>query len=210
MSESRIAILKSLSAKGRKLAMPTPWTSKNKYKNLSYQFALALQKAKGEVHLVSGEEEAWKVLGNILSKLNAQKIVVDGDESLEKRIFEDIGPDLQWITIGNSEGDLRSYCIEADVGLTGADAALAETGSVILKMNARRSRLVSLLPPVHIVLLPISKIVPDIFSWIAERDVDMPSQLIIISGPSKTADIEQTLVVGVHGPKRFIVIVYDD
>jgi L-lactate dehydrogenase complex protein LldG len=50
----------------------------------------------------------------------------------------------------------------------------------------------------------------DIFSWASSRQVNFPSNLVLVSGPSKTADIEQTLVVGVHGPKRLIVILYQD
>jgi L-lactate dehydrogenase complex protein LldG len=146
----------------------------------------------------------------ILNDINTQKIVVAGDESMTKMDFSGLGESCQFFIVGKSKGDLRSFCATADVGLTGADMALAETGSVLLKMNAGQSRFISLLPPVHIAMLPASKIVPDIYTWAANRTGDMPSQLVIISGPSKTADIEKTLVIGVHGPKRFIIILYDD
>ncbi|MEZ4767250.1 MAG: LUD domain-containing protein [Caldilineales bacterium] len=73
-----------------------------------------------------------------------------------------------------------------------------------------RSRLVPLLPPVHIALAPTSRLTSDLFTWTAQRGGDVPSNLTLITGPSKTADIEQTLAIGVHGPKRFIVILYDD
>lgn len=190
--------------------MPTSWTSKNDFTDLPNQFAQALEKVKGEVYLTADKDEAWKVLKNVLDELNAQKIVVDGDEFLKQLNPKDLDSSREWFFVGKTEGDLRGFCANADAGITGADAALAETGSVIIKMNASQSRLSSLLPPVHIVLLPVSKIIPDIFTWTASRSGELPSQLVIISGPSKTADIEQTLVVGVHGPKRFIVIVCDD
>jgi L-lactate dehydrogenase complex protein LldG len=210
MVKAKNEILGSLSARARKTVMPTPWTSKNDFKDLPDQFAQALEKVKGEVYLTADKDEAWKVLKNVLGELNAQKIVVDGDEFLKQNHLKDFDSGLEWFFVGITEGDLRKFCVNADAGLTGADAALAETGSVIIKMNAGQSRLSSLLPPVHIIMLPVSKIIPDIFTWTASRDGELPSQLVIISGPSKTADIEQTLVVGVHGPKRFIVIVYED
>lgn len=70
--------------------------------------------------------------------------------------------------------------------------------------------MVSLLPPIHIALVPTSKLTADIFTWAATRQGDLPANTVFISGPSKTADIEMTLVKGVHGPKRFIVILYGD
>ena len=210
MSEAKNEILESLPVKGRKAAVPAPWLSKNEFINLPSQFAQALQKVKGEVRRVSDFDEARKTLGKTLDELNPGKVVVADDEPLNQIDLPSLYVDCEWFFVGKTEGDLREFCANADVGLTGADGALAETGSVILEMNASQSRLASLLPPVHIVMLPVSKIVPDIFTWTANRNGEMPSQLVIISGPSKTADIEQTLVVGVHGPKRFIVIVYDD
>jgi L-lactate dehydrogenase complex protein LldG len=190
--------------------MPAIWVSKNQFDDPLSQFAQALRKVKGEVHQASDLDAAQRILVEILNELNAKRIVVAGDESLTKIGFSGLEVNCQWFIVGKSKGDLRSFCAKADAGLTGADMALAETGSVILTMDAIQSRFVSLLPPVHIVMLPTSKIVPDIFTWRTSRTGDMPSQLVIISGPSKTADIEQTLVIGVHGPKRLIVILYDD
>jgi L-lactate dehydrogenase complex protein LldG len=210
MSKARQEILKQLSSKGQKTSMPAIWVSKNQFDDPISQFAQALRKVKGEVHQASDLDTARIILVEILNELNVQKIVVAGNDTLRKYDLSGLDGSRQWFIVGKSKGNLRSFCATADVGLTGADIALAETGSVILKMNAGQSRLVSLLPPVHIVMLPTSKIVPDIFSWMSNRMGDMPSQLVIISGPSKTADIEQTLVIGVHGPKRLIVILYDD
>jgi L-lactate dehydrogenase complex protein LldG len=96
------------------------------------------------------------------------------------------------------------------VGLTSAEAAFAETGSIVVSSGPTRSRMVSLLPPIHIALVPTSKLTADIFTWAATRQGDLPANTVFISGPSKTADIEMTLVKGVHGPKRFIVILYGD
>lgn len=101
------------------------------------------------------------------------------------------------------------------VGLTGAEAALAESGTLVLRKRPRRSALASLLPPVHIALMPTSRIVPDIVSYFegladAAATIRDTSNLVFISGPSRTGDIEQVLTLGVHGPKELIVILWDD
>ena len=110
--------------------------------------------------------------------------------------------------MGETEGDLRAFCAEADAGLSGAGAALAETGSIIISSGPTNSRLATLLPPVHLALVPTSCLTADLFTWLAARRGEWPAALTMISGPSKTSDIEQTLITGVHGPKRFIVILY--
>jgi L-lactate dehydrogenase complex protein LldG len=94
------------------------------------------------------------------------------------------------------------------VGLTSAVAALADTGSIVLESGPGRSRLASLLPPVHIALVPADRICASLASWLSTRDTaTLPSNLIVVTGPSRTADIEQTLTRGVHGPKALHIVV---
>ncbi|MCZ7667387.1 MAG: lactate utilization protein [Chloroflexi bacterium] len=119
-------------------------------------------------------------------------------------------PDIEWHIVGQTAGDLRQFCVIADVGLSSGDAGLAETGSIVISSGPGKSRLATLLPPIHIVLLPTSKLTSDLFTWTAARQDAPPSNITLVSGPSKTADIEQTMAIGVHGPKRFIVILYAD
>jgi L-lactate dehydrogenase complex protein LldG len=88
------------------------------------------------------------------------------------------------------------------VGLTGASGAIAESGTVVLVSGPGRPRLASLLPPIHVTLLQVSRIhpsLPDFFT--AEPTIaEGGSNLVLITGPSRTADIEMTLTRGVHGP----------
>jgi L-lactate dehydrogenase complex protein LldG len=99
------------------------------------------------------------------------------------------------------------------VGITGAEAALADTGTLVLRAGPGRSPLASLLPPVHVALLDAARIAPDMPTYLAGlgdaaahvREVGM---LNFISGPSRTADIEQTTTLGVHGPRELIVIMW--
>jgi L-lactate dehydrogenase complex protein LldG len=96
-----------------------------------------------------------------------------------------------------------------DAGITWASAGIAETGSLILWPTAREPRLMSLLPPVHIALVEEDSIRDTLADlMVAQRwAMRMPTNIVVVSGPSKTADIEQTLAFGVHGPKELIVLV---
>ena len=101
---------------------------------------------------------------------------------------------------------------EARVGLTGVDAALASTGSLVLMSGPGRYRAASLLPSVHIAVVTAGQIVPDLESWMAAQRADgleplrRPSNVVIITGPSRTADIAMQLVMGMHGPRELHVV----
>ncbi len=95
-----------------------------------------------------------------------------------------------------------------DASLTLARGAIAETGSLILWPDANEPRLLSLVPPIHIVLLDPATISADLSS-VMERENwkdGLPTNALLISGPSKTADIQQVLAYGAHGPKELIVL----
>lgn len=96
----------------------------------------------------------------------------------------------------------------ATVGPTGATAGLADKGTLVLVSGPGRPRLASLLPPVHIALLSIGLLLPNLPSLFAGYPNLTPqgSNLILITGPSRTSDIELTPVWGVHGPKRLHIL----
>jgi L-lactate dehydrogenase complex protein LldG len=95
------------------------------------------------------------------------------------------------------------------VGLTGALAGLADTGSLVLAAGPGRSRLASLLPPVHIAVLPADRVYATLPAFLAASPgvAGTTSNLVLVTGPSRTADIEMTLTHGVHGPREVHVIV---
>ena len=97
------------------------------------------------------------------------------------------------------------------LGLTGADAGLAETGSVVLATGPGRPRMASLLVPVHVAVLRVDRLVDSISTLLATRGdlVAAGSNLVAITGPSRTADIEHTLSRGVHGPGEVHVILLE-
>jgi L-lactate dehydrogenase complex protein LldG len=98
------------------------------------------------------------------------------------------------------------------VGLTGADAAFSDTGSLVLTSGPGRPRLASLSVRTHVALLDPARLYPSWAAWLAAEGkgaterLTGASNLTLISGPSRTADIEMTLSVGVHGPGELIVI----
>jgi L-lactate dehydrogenase complex protein LldG len=98
------------------------------------------------------------------------------------------------------------------VGLTGAQGGLADTGSLALVSGPGRGRLASLLPPVHIALLPMRQLYPSLPAFLAANPTAATagSNLVFITGPSRTADIELTLSMGVHGPKEIHAIIFPD
>jgi L-lactate dehydrogenase complex protein LldG len=99
----------------------------------------------------------------------------------------------------------------ADVGITPVTAAIAETGSIIVESATYAARSTSLIPRLHIAIVAASQIVGDLLDFCAARDpATMPAALTLISGPSKTADIEGILIRGVHGPADVQIILVED
>ena len=91
--------------------------------------------------------------------------------------------------------------MQVEVGISAAVAALAESGSVVVASGPGRSRLASVIPAVHVVLVPIDRIFRSLSHWAAQvESTGLPANLMVVSGPSRTGDIELTLTRGVHGP----------
>ena len=113
---------------------------------------------------------------------------------------------------------LRQEFIDADMGITGANVAIAETGSLMIISNEGNGRLVSTLPAIHVAILGIEKIVPGLDDAIAVLRLlsksatgqPLTTYISFITGPSRTADIELSLTIGVHGPKEVHIILLDN
>jgi L-lactate utilization protein LutC len=89
----------------------------------------------------------------------------------------------------------------ADVGVTGAMAGLATTGTVVQHSGRAGGRTASLLPPVHLCVLPASRVVASTAEVLRHLGAEpLPSNIVLITGPSRSGDIEQIIALGVHGP----------
>lgn len=97
-----------------------------------------------------------------------------------------------------------------DLGVTGADAGLAESGSLVLLHGKGRPRMASLIPEVHIALLDVSLIERTLVHWAHRHPgtVFESANMVMVTGPSRTADIEQQLNLGVHGPRHLHVVLF--
>lgn len=109
----------------------------------------------------------------------------------------------------------KQTLLTASLGITSADYAIAETGTLVLVSGSEQHRLISLLPPVHVCLLGPGRVVPNLSTLLARVRADLyagaeppPQALTFITGPSRTADIEHTLTMGVHGPSELHVVIY--
>jgi len=128
--------------------------------------------------------DATNVLKQILTELNAQRIA-----------YSDNPPNAH---------DIFGY----EVGISTAQAAIAETGTLVLDSACERHRLVSLVPPVHIAIVNASAVVETLSDALALlQKKEISPAITFITGPSRTADIELTLAIGVHGPQELYVIV---
>ncbi len=104
---------------------------------------------------------------------------------------------------------LQAACATADFGITSADYALADTGTLVLLSSSQEARMISLLPPVHLALVPREILLTglDELLTLLPQPSERTSSMVLITGPSRTADIEQILVRGVHGPGEIHVVV---
>jgi len=105
--------------------------------------------------------------------------------------------------------ELTEVCATVDIGITSADYALSDTGTLVMLASPAEARLVSLLPPAHLAVVPCDRILTglDELFTILPDPAAQTSSMVLITGPSRTADIEQILVRGVHGPGQVTVVI---
>lgn len=110
------------------------------------------------------------------------------------------------------EGWKSEFFAEADAGICQACAGLADTGTLVLWPGPDEPRTLSLVPPVNVVLLRVSTLYASLPAAMAALAPErgMPTNLVLVTGPSKTSDIQQTLAYGAHGPKELVIVLIDD
>ena len=194
------------------------------WRELWQRFANELQVVGGQGHWAADAGEAAGVIARLAGERGARKIVTwdlaalgfgSVSEALRGRGVEvlNASPPRDEAADPAVRTRLREALAEADLGITGADYAVAETGTLLLISGEGRSRLVSLLPRIHVALIRIEHLVPAMRDMQAILDVEHragrasdASCLNFITGPSRSADIEFVLARGVHGPGEVHVI----
>jgi L-lactate utilization protein LutC len=183
--------------------------------NAVTRFAEELRNAGGQCHVVSQHEEAIQRVVESAMRANANKAVLGKSDLLTRlrlaTALHERGVET-WEESAAPPQNSKGVLFAADVGITGVDALIAETGSIVLASRPGQARSPSLLPPVHIAVAERSQLVPDLFDMFDLQfrpENPIPSCLTIITGPSKTGDIELRLVTGVHGPREVHVVLID-
>jgi len=140
----------------------------------------------------------------------------DVAELFSKAMGKQIPPEIA-VEVAAAREFLRQRYVEADIGISGANIVSADTGSLFIIENEGNARLCTGLPPVHIAVVGIEKLVPTLAEGfkVAETtwryaQYTVPSYMNLISGPSKTGDIEKTTTYGAHGPKEMHVVFVDN
>jgi L-lactate dehydrogenase complex protein LldG len=187
------------------------------------QFAAELARLEGYPHRCPDDEAALEVIRDILRQHGATSIISWDLGEIDLPGLDSLLAELNValldgrVAVSGEERAARLQALEpAPVCISGADAGIAESGTLLLLGGAGRGRLASLLAPVHIAVLRSAQLVRglgDAFAAIqARRGPDLfadLSNLTLITGPSRTADIELTLTLGVHGPREIHVVLID-
>lgn len=163
-----------------------------------------------EVHLFSSKTDALEFIKDFIKQNTSNTVskeVVWCDsvflEGIDKDALQKELPQIEFNIDLNSASS-------AKIGINQVDFGIAETGSLVEISDVISKRLCSSLPEIHIAILPVKNILPDMESVLKKIDMKKIPYMTVISGPSRTADIERVLTIGVHGPERVIIVCVDN
>jgi L-lactate dehydrogenase complex protein LldG len=179
--------------------------------NLIDIFKYQLEKLSGDVYVVYNKEEMVKTLRYLLEKVKPDQCKTHRCTLIDE--LKRRSPEIRDYLTDIDELDLTSEeYAKFEVGISAADCLIARTGSILLRAHSSGGRRLSVLPPIHIVIAEAKQIVASLDEAFHFLDLNQNtwSYATIISGPSRTSDIEKQLVLGAHGPKKLIVILLND
>jgi L-lactate dehydrogenase complex protein LldG len=172
------------------------------------RFCREFAAAGGVAHRAADAKDAVDIIVSLVQAKEARRVLLGG--GLEALPLADALARTGVEIVRADEGDKAEY-FAADVGVSGVDHLIAETGSVVMLTRSDQPRSLSLLPPVHIAVARHEQIVEDLFDLFEASAIGaapLPACVSIITGPSKTGDIELKLVTGVHGPGEIHVVLW--
>jgi L-lactate dehydrogenase complex protein LldG len=173
--------------------------------DLVEQLCRAVQAVSGHCMVVRDEAEAAEIVRSVISQRQASRIAIS-DAPLVRRVVDSNSQFAEFL-----ESPPQSVLFECEAGITSAQWAIAETGTLVLESGKESHRLASLVPPMHIALVEagaIKQTMAEVLQALTENGREGLSPTVtFITGPSRTSDIELTLAIGVHGPAELHVIV---
>jgi len=209
MSDARLRILSRLKAAPPRPAPALPeWVPPTYGEGRIERFVAMLEANHAEVHHVTAS--GWPAtLDALLAARGLRTLLFAPGTPLGARLAEAWGDDQRLLPYDQPVEALKPTLVhDAEAGITAAKGGIAETGTLILWPSVAEPRLMSLLPPLHIVVVEAATLVDNLAQAVTGwAQGGMPTNALLISGPSKTADIEQTLAYGVHGPKELMVLI---
>ena len=205
-SNSRNDILQKIAAvSNRRLALVAPDPIDSQSSALKPILPDPISCFKNELEIISGQF----ILCDNEQDIYAKLLLLIQEKEILSIYCRDKIICSQLDTYGIQYSNLDSEFENMQMGITGCEFLIARTGSVLISSDSESGRQMNVFPPIHIVLAHISQLVnfpTDALIAIQEKyDNSLPSMITTITGPSRTADIEKTLVLGAHGPKEFIV-----
>ncbi|RTQ98219.1 LutC/YkgG family protein [Halomonas nitroreducens] len=164
----------------------------------------------GEV--IHASRDGWtEALAGVLRDKGVQRLALGHEHPVAAAARTALaGTGIELVAVDRDiESWQREQFESVDAALTSTGGGIAETGSLWLWPTPDEPRLLSLVPPIHIAVLDAETLEDTLFDVMVAHDwaAGMPTNALLISGPSKTADIEQTLAYGVHGPRELIILV---
>lgn len=172
---------------------------------------LNMKNAMAEVHRTSASALA-PCLSQICQEKEVQSIAVGPELLADAGLCDALAQHAQVLPVTSCRTDQPALFNTVDVGLTLTHGGIAETGTLVLWSGKESPRLLSLVPPIHIAILHASRVVESLMAMIIKENwaAGLPTNVILVSSPSKTADIQQTLAYGAHGPKQLVVVLVED
>ncbi|MEG6522249.1 LutC/YkgG family protein [Desulfotomaculum sp. 1211_IL3151] len=183
--------------------------AKTSYDALYKEFKEKAEALAAEVYRVSNTAEAQQLISKLINDLNVAKAVYAPSELVNAVNMQEIGTTTGAVMTSEN---LRQNAADAGLGISQLDYAVAEIGALAGNATGIESRMVSILPPVHMALVPTANLLPNLVATIATYNKnlgELPRYLTFVSGPSRTSDIERVLTIGVHGPGRLIIVFID-
>ena len=172
---------------------------------------LNMKNAMAEVHR-SSQVNLGECIARICAEKQVKFLAVGPELLSDEALCAQLAQQSTLLKVTQCRVDQPGLFQTVDAGITLTHGGIADTGTLVLWSSDQSPRLLSLVPPIHIAILYTSQVVESLMELMVKENwaAGLPTNVILISSPSKTADIQQTLAYGAHGPKQLVVVLVED